>query len=1008
MATVRTLEAERARLLAEREILAARYQAGDVTVLPQIQEINVQLRDVVLQIELLLGLPPVSSSGQIVANSQVARDDGANTQLPEVSPIEPATRIPTNAVAFSENVDFGTNNDTRAIVQTQAVPPASADWPIPDPAELPGPGSLPPALPDGTQPPDNVPAGESPTASYTPGVGAVSDDGTTEGILEAGAVTPETPNGSNNVTTLVNKTARSITPQNNILDKFASYTYSASLYLMSPEDYRRLMTTKKRYIPGYQLLMQSGGAPQQSGVQVQDFNDGGSAGVSLTQGRNQYFPLDYYFDDIELKSVIHGKGTGGAHNVVEMKFKIVEPNGITLLDNLYKAVNQYVTVGGGGTTTIKNQNYAAQNYLMVIRFYGYDENGNMITAPISTDPAGKSDNYAIVEKFIPFQFTSIKFRVANKLTEYQCEAVCPQNVIGTGQGRGVIPFNIELTATTLQNLFNGNTTWAESLNNQTPTTEQPSTVAPGTATEAPNPTLTIGLATALNKFQQELVTDGTYEVADKYNIIISHPEIASAAVVPPATTDLNGKPMTNVTTANEAVGAGQSINTRAKTNSAIAGMSIVQFIDLAVRNSNYVYKQQTKIIDQNGKVIPQGTGAQAFAWYRIGVEAKPLPKSDSKRNDLAYEITYEIAPYGINDIKSEYFPKGVFRGAQKKYSYWFTGQNTSILNFEQDFNYLYYITINSRTRAQVNSRGTSDYREVEKRLYSPNSAQTNQGIDSWYTNEPAANAADYLYSPGDQATVKLSIVGDPAWIEQGEVWSGIRKKSLNTNATDPYFDAFLADGTINFDAREALFEVSFNKPADYNINTGLLDVPGSAVASQNYVYKAVTVTSNFRQGKFTQDLEGKLLVFPNTITQSQTTTTAGTTTAGTTEQQPDSTAPRDAPDESAAETARLERLASAANGLPSVPTTSVTGTTPTSSLAKGTDQILRPLTVVAEPTLSQLQASPAYITARRGGATPAAALEIARSAFASGTNNYAGVALPGINVTANTGLVKDQ
>jgi hypothetical protein len=168
------------------------------------------------------------------------------------------------------------------------------------------------------------------------------------------------------------------------------------------------------------------------------------------------------------------------------------------------------------------------------------------------------------------------------------------------------------------------------------------------------------------------------------------------------------------------------------------------------------------------------------------------------------------------------------------------------------------------------------------------------------------------------------------------------------------------------------------------------------------------VTSNFRQGKFTQDLEGKLLVFPNTITQSQTTTTAGTTTAGTTEQQPDSTAPRDAPDESAAETARLERLASAANGLPSVPTTSVTGTTPTSSLAKGTDQILRPLTVVAEPTLSQLQASPAYITARRGGATPAAALEIARSAFASGTNNYAGVALPGINVTANTGIVKDQ
>ena len=913
MATIQALEAERARLLADREILSKRYQAGDVTVLPQIQDINVQLRDVVLQIEALINLPPVTSSGQIVANSQVARDDGANSQLPEVSPILLATRIPTNAVAFSENLDIGTNDATRLIGETQATPPSSAKWPIPNPADLPGPGSLPPNLPEGTQPPDNEPAGYSPSASDTAGVGAASDDGTTEGILEAGAVSPETPNGSNNVTTLVNKTARTITPQSNILDGFSSYTYSASLYLMSPEDYRRLLTTKKRYIPGYQLLMQSGGAPQQSGVQVQDFSDGDPGGVSLTQGRNQYFPLDYYFDDIELKSVIHGKGTGGAHNVVEMKFKIVEPNGITLLDNLYKAVNQYVTVGGGGSTTIKNQNYAAQNYLMVIRFYGYDENGNMRAAPLSTDPAGKSDSYAIVEKFIPFQFTSIKFRVANKLTEYQCEAVCPQNVIGTGQGRGVIPFNIELTATTLQNLFNGNATWAETQNNQTPTAQQPNITSPGTAAEAPNPTLTIGLASALNKFQKELVTNGTQEMADKYNIVISHPEIASAGIVPPATVDLNSKPMTNVTTANEAVGTGQSINTRAKTNSAIAGMSIVQFIDLAVRNSNYVYKQQTKIIDQNGKVIPQGSGAQAFAWYRIGVEAKPLPQTDSKRNDLAYEITYEIAPYGINDIKSEYFPKGVFRGAQKKYNYWFTGQNTSILNFEQDFNYLYYITINSRTKAQVNSRGTSDYREVEKRLYSPNSAQTNQGIDSWYTNEPAANAADYLYSPGDQATVKLTIIGDPAWIEQGEVWSGIRKKSLNTTS-DVYFDAFLADGTINFDAREALFEVAFNKPADYNPNTGLLDIPGSAVSSQTYIYKAVTVTSHFRQGKFTQDLEGKLLVFPNQVTQAQTTTTAGTTT-----QQPDSTTSRSVPDQSAAEDARLARLAAASNGLTPAP-----------------------------------------------------------------------------------------
>jgi hypothetical protein len=126
---------------------------------------------------------------------------------------------------------------------------------------------------------------------------------------------------------------------------------------------------------------------------------------------------------------LSGKGTGGAHNITELRFKIIEPNGISLLDNLFKATKQYIESGGGASSTTVNNNYAAQNYLMVIRWYGYDSEGNMVTGTGTRDPSGKSDLNSIVEKFIPFQFTGIKFRIANKLTEYECTAVCPQNVI---------------------------------------------------------------------------------------------------------------------------------------------------------------------------------------------------------------------------------------------------------------------------------------------------------------------------------------------------------------------------------------------------------------------------------------------------------------------------------------------------------------------------------------------------------------------------------------------------
>lgn len=52
--------------------------------------------------------------------------------------------------------------------------------------------------------------------------------------------------------------AETITPQPNILDNFYSYTYTASVYLMTPDQYQKLLASKKKSINGYQLLFQSG------------------------------------------------------------------------------------------------------------------------------------------------------------------------------------------------------------------------------------------------------------------------------------------------------------------------------------------------------------------------------------------------------------------------------------------------------------------------------------------------------------------------------------------------------------------------------------------------------------------------------------------------------------------------------------------------------------------------------------------------------------------------------
>jgi phage anti-repressor protein len=765
-----------------------------------------------------------------VGQGQQARDSGASPYNPS-QPFQSQAQPTQFNNADDRDFDFDTGTDARSrnIATTQANPPPTARAPIDV-----GSG-IDPLRGDTITAPtrDFDTLTDDATPTNTRGIGAPNEDAVqpAQSLADSGGSSQTTAQAQ-----LANRTDRAITAQPNILDKFASYTYTISIYLMSPEDYQTILGSKRRYIPPNRLLIQSAGAPSKVAGTVSTGFDAQTGTFTTVggqiSGRNQFFPDDFYIDDLEIRTINPGKGTGGAHNVTELKFKIVEPNGLTLLTRLNQAVRAYIAAGGASVGTVNGQ-FGAQNYLMVIRFYGYDANGNQLTAQqiSSIDPTrtDKTDVNAIVEKFIPFQFSGIKFRIANRLVEYNCEAVAVPHIIGSGQARGVIPYNVQLSATTLENLFNGNAGYVNTQNPDLDTRDnaQGSSSAPDKASAAPTPTITQGLAQALNRYQQELVTRGVYTYPDTYKIVISHPEIASSSVVPPGPTDRKSKPMSNSAQPAQRDSDRQFVQNSAKTVSIVAGTSIVQFLDQAVQRSEYIYQQQTKIksTDNNGKEIDvvQNTGGRAFAWYTINLQATPRGTQyfDAKRNDYAYDITYEIAPYGVNQVKSEYFPKGRFRGVQKRYAYWFTGENTSVLEFEQDFNYLYYITVNSRQAAPI-PLATFNYAVAEKRVFSPNSAQSNQGIEG-NVNEPAANAADYLYSPGDQGRVNLTILGDPAWIAQGTVWSGVRStRRSDYEQNDVYFDAFLSDGTINYDAREVLFEIVFNTPRDYDLATGQL------------------------------------------------------------------------------------------------------------------------------------------------------------------------------------------
>ena len=412
--------------------------------------------------------------------------------------------------------------------------------------------------------------------------------------------------------------------------------------------------------------------------------------------------------------------------------------------------------------------------------------------------------------------------------------------------------------------------------------------SPPTAAAAPKPgatTLGSGLCAALNAYYAEQAKKSGF-IPDVYEIKFADPILENASVVPPG--DYFDKSMAggtaNATAADQLLSEKQSMSPTVRQKSATAGQQIVQFIDTVLRSSSYITAQQkvawnpdTNTWDNNGP------SPQRFAWFDISCEAQQL-QYDPEQNDFAYKMIYTIAPYQT-PVLSEYFDSGAARGVHKVFNYWFTGQNTQVMQYEQVFDKLWTQAITSDTARGTGTQALQqglNSRELWKKRVMPASGQARQGGDG-KTFEPGANAADYLYS-ADQAKIRLVIMGDPAWIPS--------PKAIQPGkfVTAP----FETDGTINVSASGAYFEFAWNRPRDYDLNTGLMDTgknnyfadryQGKAGLAQEAVsYIATSCKSIFRGGKFTQELEGvwNLQTAPTKTTDAGRNTNPATTIAKT-------------------------------------------------------------------------------------------------------------------------------
>lgn len=838
-------------------------------------------------------------------NDQIAKDRAAGAEAKLENDLRVKALIEDEIAALEQKLQG--LEAQRSQVQQQ-LDQAKAAAPVPKPAEPENTPKKEPEKPDvrGASAQRGTPVADNDVAKPEPAL--KTDENAAKAVTRDDSVQPAT----NNQQPITSEPVGSeyynrfkIKPQPNILDNFYNYTYTASVYLMTEVQYRRLLQSASKNIDGWQLLFQSAGIQNNSNVPPSANTPGtvgtdGERSLPAVEVVADRFPSDYYIDSIVFENAVPGKATGAAHMVSNLTFTVIEPSGITLLDKLAAKVKEFRTPEMQG----KPVNYATAFYVMVIRWFGYDENGKQVQVTGGlVDQEGVSQPGAIVERFIPFRIKNIKFAVTNALVTYTWECAVFGQLLGAYTGRGTVPADIELSATTVGEILGGlvgvvpaGSTGQAAADNRAVTTtvwggiqrqsdvrdsEAPAAgtiFTPQVPNASGNQTITRNLVKFLNDYQANLVRKGIFDKADQYEIVFLGND---ANDLFGARLQLLDKDISKRRTA-----AGIPINKSAdglspdkgyvdlKTRNSpiVAGMSIVQVIDLLIRNSTYIGNQSLLIYDENGLAQPNKRKNAPLKWFNISMHAVPL-EWDNKRNDHAYKIVYSISSRLVKNVVSRYFVSRNFDGVVKRYPYWFTGQNTAVLDYREDLNTLYQFTVSGgrdaagkeieSARDSALQKGANSLLDLATFVWQPRSSETSAGAEG-PALENAANFAEQLYSPGDLREATIRILGDPAWIAQGSVLRAPNNEMFSGTSVE---QGFLADGTIAFENQDVLFEVVWQKPDDYDIGTGLADpyLNSNAINRnplQSRIFLCKKVVTELVKGKFEQVLYGAQLIIP--------------------------------------------------------------------------------------------------------------------------------------------------
>lgn len=651
----------------------------------------------------------------------------------------------------------------------------------------------------------------------------------------------------------------------NELHQYPSYTYGLSLHLLTPNEYNEIV--KNQNFKPTRVLVASAGRKNAD-----------------TFPRASNFSEDFYFENLEMETVIGLNELTRNTNAIRVSFTIIEPYGLTLLNRIITQV-----------TELEQESYLDIPYLLEIDFYANNDAGETV---------GKLSN---LTKRIPIKLAKMEVRAGVSGSEYIIEAF-PFNHSAYDTTTVTTPENVEVLAGNVADFFaspidiSGNENSPRENNGELYKLTTGEYVGPDGQVIAASslPTINVSKDTmnklnsstsygaALTAYYLDLSRRNSISKPDKIHFQID-PEILKDGG---GEFSLIGKDPKYNKMSDRASDAIRSSNlpSNVATNEfdltqrvfAInAGTTIEKVISYVMRQSDYIQKQL---------VIPEDFGDSPAAyfqklkekenlslnWFKI-VPTIILGEWDPIRKMWQRTITYYVQKYEVKNAKLDIAPQGIAKYPIKEYNYLYTGKNVDIIDWTLQFNALYYNAVQVYKNAQTKISNLTDKSEETKNIkpgvgpLSPNAIQimpskpivnntrytTNSGAVT--TREMAvADLEESLLtmSDADMLKVDLKILGDPSFIKQDDVFYSPKFSSNNTNNQENPDDRLTTNQSIKTDSGEVYVKLIFRTPVDIDESTGLMRFEEKyKISVFSGLYKLVKVNSSFSKGAFTQVLE---------------------------------------------------------------------------------------------------------------------------------------------------------